>query len=438
MRTGDQDRIARYVSIASFLVLLAIGSFFYGGYSATRKWAPWPLIQSTKTQIKELFQPSDAILETKSLRYDIPVATLQPERIDDRLLLVAGDVERRRTVVRVIDRTGRTIAEYPTLFENIWPNGEGEFANGRPAKDMYIHGLAMLPDASIVANLAHASTFRMDVCGEVRFRLENLGHHSVHLNDDGTLWVGAEEYFAEGPVPYQFHRAPFRSWVLQKIDAEGETIVRIPLVDLLYENGLEGLIYQTSIDAGTVNVTGDTLHLNDIESFPDDLEPGFFGEGDVLISLRHGGVVLVFEESGRKVKFVSQGRFFAQHDPDFVSGDTIHVFNNRSRDDQGKQVSRILSLTAPDGRIEPVFEPAPEHDFFTAIMGKHQVLDNGDSLVVEALGGRLLQFDRDGELVWRWSNRTGPERNNAVYDGILLPADMDEAFFRAARERCTG
>ncbi len=336
-----------------------------------------------------------------------------------------------------IDKTGRAIAEYPTLFENVWPKGEGNFTNGRPAKDMYIHGLAMLPDASIVANLAHASTFRMDICGNVLWRLENLGHHSVHLNDDGTLWVGAEDYFDNELVPYQFHRAPFRSWVLQKINVEGETIVWIPLVDLLQKIGLEGLIYQTSLNAGRVEVFGDTLHLNDIESFPSNLELGFFGPGDVVISLRHGGGVIVFNEASQKVKFLSLGRFFGQHDPDFVSGDTIHVFNNRRRTAEGKQVSRILKLKAPDGQIETVFEPKEEHDFFTSIMGKHQVIENGDSLVVEALGGRLMQYDPDGEVVWRWSNRTSPTGNNAVYDGILLPQNMDESFFVNKQRQCT-
>jgi len=432
---GD-EKMARRVSLAALIVLIALASFFYGGFSAVERWAPWPLIGHVKDQVGEVISPSDAILETRAEAGEAPVATPQPSRVDDRLLLVAADIERRRTVVRVMDRSGQSILEYPTLFENVWPKGEGTFANGRPRKDMYVHGLAMLPDASIVANLAHASTFRMDACGNVLWKLENLGHHSVHLNDDGTLWVGAEEYYADDPVPYQFHEPPFRSWVLQKIDRDGETLAWIPLVDLLYENGLEGLIYQTSLKPGDVSVTGDTLHLNDIESFPGRLEPGFFTEGDVVISLRHGGAIIVFNEETREVKFTSIGRFFGQHDPDFVSGDTLHVFNNRSRNEAGKQVSRILSLSAPDGEIQPVFEPAPRHDFFTHIMGKHQVLENGGSLVVESLAGRLKQFDDQGELVWEWINRTAPTVNRAVYGGTLLPEEMDEAFFRAAKQRC--
>lgn len=432
-----EDRTAKAMFIGTLAITTYMGSFYYGAYSHENQSGPWPLLNLMKSEVLELISPSDAILESAITEQIEPSLTSALLESEGQLLLVAADVAKRRTIVRVMDRSGDPVIEYPTLFENIWPKGEGEFANGRPRKDMYVHGIAMLPDASIVANLAQASTFRMDVCGNVLWKLDNLGHHSVHLNDDGTLWVGSEDHFPRGSdVPYKYHEAPFRSWVLQKINADGETLLRIPVVELLLKNGLHGLVHGASAKPGGVAVEGDTLHLNDIESFPLRLKPGFFTYGDVVISLRHGGAIVVFNEETLQVKFASIGKFFGQHDPDFVSGDTLRVFNNRSYDANGKETSRILELSAPDGTITTVFEPSAKEAFYTPIFGAHQVLDNGHSLIAEVLKGRLKQYDSEGQLVWQWENRTAPDKRSSIYNAELLPPHMDENFFKAARKRC--
>ena len=60
-------------------------------------------------------------------------------------------------------------------------------------------------------------------------------------------------------------------------------------------------------------VTGDTLHLNDVETFPSHLEEGVFKAGDIMLSLRNINTVLVFRDEDLKVTHINTGTVVRQH-----------------------------------------------------------------------------------------------------------------------------
>ncbi len=143
------------------------------------------------------------------------------------------------------------------------------------------------------------------------------------------------------------------------------------------------------------------LHLNDVEPFPAGMTPGFFGPGDVIVSLRNINTVFVFNTETRKIKFVSTGQFGAQHDPDFMDGNRISVFDNLGvLPAASPRQSRILIVTAPEGTVEVAYEGTAAHPFFTNIMGKSQWLANGNLLITESRRGRAFEVNRKGETVW--------------------------------------
>ena len=64
------------------------------------------------------------------------------------------------------------------------------FPSERPGT--HIHGAVVLEDGDIVYNYEHLGLVRLDLCGEVVWRLPYRTHHSVHQDDDGDLWVSAQ------------------------------------------------------------------------------------------------------------------------------------------------------------------------------------------------------------------------------------------------------
>lgn len=432
-----RERVPLVVFLSSVIFVFLGGSFLYGAFAYKFGWPPIPQLMYIYAMVEEVVSPSDRILETSNLLHDDPLAAPLPEALQPGLVLVAADIVARQTSVKVMDRTGRVIHEWRPVWSEIWPEGEGNFVT-RPVEGMYLHGLDLLPDGSLVANFEHQSTFRLDPCGNLLWKLDNLGHHSVHYADDGTLWVSAEDYIAEAPTGIPNYDAPVRSWKLQQLNLDGEILRNIPVIGLLQDNDLHGLLYLAATQNRSPSVSGDTLHLNDIETFPANMQSEIFTPGDLLISLRNINTVLVIDPKDLKVKFISVGRVLRQHDPDFVPGDRISIFDNHNVPDPktGQLASRIVEIDVASGIAATVLKGTGEEPFYTDIMGVHQRLANGNILVVPSGEGRVLEFTPEGRLSWRWDNRVSNNLNRRVYMAKILPANMDEAFFQARQAAC--
>jgi hypothetical protein len=64
--------------------------------------------------------------------------------------------------------------------------------------------------------------------------------------------------------------------------------------------------------------------------------------------------------------------------------------------------SRIVELDAATGAISIRFQGAGKAAFFTAILGKQQLLDNGNLLVTAAHERRVFEVAPDGALLWEY------------------------------------
>ena len=76
----------------------------------------------------------------------------------------------------------------------------------------------------------------------------------------------------------------------------------------------------STIEPEITDVSGDTLHMNDVETFPGYKEEGAFAAGDIMVSLRNINAIVIFSEKDEKVKYACVGEFVRQHDPDFIDG----------------------------------------------------------------------------------------------------------------------
>lgn len=434
------EELPRRIFLVCIVLLGLAGTFAYGALAYRFNLQPVPILKDLYKDVSEVLNPSDRVLDVQGGRtYGDPIDTPLPDAIAPGLLVVAGSTGKRVTSVRIITRSGDVVHEWRPVWDEIWPADEGNFPE-RPVEGMYLHGVAVLPDGSLVANFEHQSTFRLDPCGNILWKLDNLGHHSVHPATDGTVWVSAEDRSASEETKYPFHEAPLRSWTMQQIGVDGEILRTIRVIDVLFQNDLAGLLYLSSLSSGEPIVSGDTLHLNDVDVFPEGWESGVFSPGDLMMSLRNINTIAVVDGETLELKFLSVGRVVRHHDPDFLDGDRISVFDNRIQSlapEAGPPHSRIVEMDARTGDAKTVVDGASEEmPFFTQIMGMHQRLANGNILVVPSGEGRVLEFTSDARLAWRYDNRVEPEENLRVFMAGVLPATMNEDFFRRIVAEC--
>jgi hypothetical protein len=430
------DRFVRAVSRFSAGIVGLLGVFGAGMYVSARELPPVPQLRELEDTYQSLVGSAEEEWWTTPAQGD-EVQTLLPDELQPGLLLVST-AQQDEMLIKVMDRDGNEVHSWTPDFDEVWPEGYRDFPP-RVATADHVFGLELLPDASIVGNFAQQSTFRLDVCGDVVWRLPNLGHHSVGLDPDGTLWVPGENYIpADGEVDIPNATAPFHDWTITNLSLDGELLRSYSVADILRDNGLESLLYLTS-KRGTPQVSYDPLHLNSVKALPEGVRSRLFDPGDLAVSLRNISTLLVLDGDTMEVKWHTTGPFFRQHDPIFLPGDRISVFDNRPvANDDGALESQIMQVNARTGEATVVLggDGPGEEPFYSAIMGDHEYLSNGNVLVTPSDEGRVLEYTPDGRLAWSWQNRLDNETNGRTFEASVLPASMDREFFEERSAAC--
>ena len=452
-RIFDLNALPRRMFAAAVL-MLAIG---YGIAADRLGLFPVPLIESAMTAGVKLVVDS-GIRKPWYFRDSgetTPARTVDAQTMSPGLTLVtvlAADGDMRANVV---DANARVIQGWRLNWSNMWPNATHLSPGLLPKSDpTLVHGTAVMPNGDLVFSFQGLGMLRVDACGEVVWRLPYRTHHSVHVDDRGHLWTSGVITRHEKVEKLANHNPPFEDYTVVEISPDGRILMEASVLELLADSGLRGLLH-LSTKRTLTTVFGDTLHVNDVETFPESLVPGVFQPGDVMISLRNINAIAVFDSKTRKVKFVSVGRVIRQHDPDFVDGNTISVLDNNNLGVgtrfTGPGPTERLSLVTPNGHYSRVvrmsatggekdvdvrFKGTDERPFFTDIMGTHQLLSNGNTLITESAAGRVFEIDLNGRIVWEFFNIVGEGVVGIVPGATRLPVKFDEAFFAQAIMAC--
>ena len=341
--------------------------------------------------------------------------------------------------IQVIDQEANVLHQWRVDWFDLWPDGDHLAEDIRPKElpGAIVHGVHLLDDGGVILQHDACGMVRLDACGHVVWRLPARTHHSLHLDERGHIWTSIRHTRQERPDGLFAYQPPFEEYTIVEISPEGKILQEVSIFDLLRENNLTGYLMMSSFSDDQPTVGGDTLHVNDVEVFPRGLAPGLFQPGDVMVSLRRPSTIVVFDLARRGVRHVSTAGFVRQHDPDFIDGNTISVFDNHHIGARHEGVqSRIVVEQVDSGKREIAFQGTPEQPFFTDIMGKHQWLPNGNLLLVESTVGRVLEVDRNGRMVWEFINVIGEKLAGAVSEGTRLPEKFSVDFFASRRAAC--
>ena len=157
-----------------------------------------------------------------------------------------------------------------------------------------------------------------------------------------------------------------------------------------------------------------------------------------MVSLRNINTVLVLNPDTLKIHFLTTGKFVRQHDPDFIDGNTISVYDNNHIAGSGQyNSSKIVKISALDNSLTDYFSGSQTLPFYSNIMGKHQWLKNGNLLVAESMNGRVLEISPQKELVWEYNNLISQTDTVGILEGAeRLAPFFDAAFFSRSTAAC--
>lgn len=418
----------RAVSKAWFILSLVLLAFGYG--FASHAWDLFPksyIVSATNQasqQASELFMKPDAEKFTTPRVYDrAGTRILDSTAVQPGMTLVvsswkwgaSGGLE---PGAKLIDHRGRTVREWHPDRGALFGGSAVETLKGGLPATAKFHGSHLLPNGDLLLVLNYIGLLRMDACGDVEWTLGEGIHHSIDQAEDGSFWVpatSAERRAKTERYPNGFPGVDTPVWMdrLLQVSDEGDVLNDINVLEVLYDNGLERYVRKAYGRGAFTDDNGDPTHLNDIEPLPSSLadEYPMFETGDLLVSLKHPNLVLVLDPASGAVKWHADSgpsdvhHLIQQHDPDFMGDGWIGVFDNQDDfTNRGTMLggSRILAFRPHTDSVRVLF-PTPRSDsIYTQNRGKWQHLDNGNMLLTESNGGRVLEVTPGGRAVWEW------------------------------------
>ena len=238
---------------------------------------------------------------------------------------------------------------------------------------------------------------------------EDNFHHSNNVDYEGNYWVPSKIF------PYSLDKElvgdeidKYHDDAITKISKDGKILYQKSVTKILIENGYKSLIFGD-------NFSSDPIHLNDIEPTLNDSK--YWEKGDLFLSLKHKSIILHFRPRINQLINIIRGPFFYQHDVDIISDEEISIFNNNYLETQYGE--RILSNSNSEVVIynfqkqqfyQKFGESMKNHSVKTQSGGLSEILDDGSMLVDSESSGRILFFDKNGDLEWEFVNKADNDR----------------------------
>jgi hypothetical protein len=181
---------------------------------------------------------------------------------------------------------------------------------------------------------------------------------------------------------------------------------------------------------------GDILHANAVD-YIDAVQAASFPyakEGQLLVSFREIGTVAVLDVEREEVVWAMRGAWIGQHDPDILPNGNVLMFdNNGDFGDEGR--SRVIEVDPRTTAISWSYSGSRDRPMESVIRSSQQRLPNGNTLFDESDGGRLLEVNPAGEVLWEFVNPVrGGERDSllpVVMLGERRPLDWFEPGFQS-------
>jgi len=214
----------------------------------------------------------------------------------------------------------------------------------------------------------------------------------------------------------------------------GRDLARIELEDIIRRSPETARQFSMNIDTPLTpddQNPADIFHPNDVEELLPNLAPAFpeFNAGDLLISIRELDMVAVISPSG-DLKWSQRGPWLRQHDPDFEPDGWISVYDNSVF----RPNSGIISIN-PQTRETRNALPNFTGMFKSVFRGKHQLLPNGNRLVVIPEQGQVLEITPAGAIAVEFNNPVPSDLalNDDVANAVWLPTDYFETLPSCAK-----
>jgi hypothetical protein len=123
----------------------------------------------------------------------------------------------------------------------------------------------------------------------------------------------------------------------------------------------------------------------------------------VLVSMRELGTIGLLDLDKEVFTWAARGPWIGQHDPDLLPNGNMLLFDNVG-DFGDRGDSRVIEFDPKTFEIVWSYAGSADRPFHSILRSDQERLANGNTLITESDGGRLLEVTPGGEIVWEYVN----------------------------------
>jgi len=319
--------------------------------------------------------------------------------------------------VELINAKGDSVHRWDTSFRTLWQKAP-HVSPQVPDRFIIVRRTHLFPNGDLLAlyetpvsSPQGCGLARLDCNGEAIWKLDANTHHDFSIADDGRIFVLTNRIRTETHPKMPFAATPLIEDMLTLVSPDGKEIKTLSLFGAFGESPF------CRNRAFVQDRVGDILHSNTVSVVGQEFAAHHEGvsPGDAMVCLRNQSLVLIVNPESEQVVWAASGPWDVPHDATPLDNGNVLIFDNGYA--RGTTVgSRVVEFDPRSDEIVWQFAGNEQTSLRSDIRACQQLLKNGNVLITESDQGRLLEVNRDGEVVWEFvvPTRGGP-------NGDLIP-----------------
>jgi Arylsulfotransferase (ASST) len=379
-----------YLVFADALPGRLLTDAYRGGHALLDKWTKW-----NEPYPGEFWQPARS--QAKG------VTVYDPTRAGNGFNLYTSG-EGQKAVL--ISMTGEVLHEWHLPFSAVWDESAA-VAKPQPDSLIYWRKAYMYPNGDLLAIYEAAGDtpwgyglVKIDKDSHVIWKYLQHVHHDLDVGPDGKIYVLTHEFRSTVFRFFRHLEPPRIDDFVVVLSPEGKELQKVSVVDAFMASP-----YARMTNLVAWYSKGDYFHTNNI----DVLDPALAGmlapgaRQPVLLSLRELGAIGILDLADQQFRWATRGSWVGQHDPDLLPNGDILLFDNAGNYDPGG-ASRVIEFDPQTQGIVWQYAGTADHPLYSIVRSAQERLANGNTLITESEGGRLLEVTPAGEIVWEYFN----------------------------------
>ena len=307
--------------------------------------------------------------------------------------------------VSLIDATGNVLHSWNAPFSKIW-GGENFLKSFIPDGRIFVRRAHAFPNGDLLAlyetplNTPNGMGFaKLDRDSNVIWKFDGNCHHDFAVGDDGRIYSLTHQLKTSEHPASQFGPEVNIEDFLTVLSSDGEKLNEFSLLDAFFDSPFfHHYILQREY-------SGDLLHANTV-NFVDHAFATHYKEidaGDVIVCFRNINLVVAVDPELGKIVWGTAGPWNLPHDPDPLPNGNILIFDNCVCNGT-QSYSRIVEFDPRERRVVWAFKGDGKATLRSSIRSSQQRLANGNTIIGESNGGRIVEVDPTGKIVWQFVN----------------------------------